>query len=143
MRIISKIARQLFEVFKRYSCMKLILSILLKCILLFVFTTLTTTSMWACGKHHTKKEMAHHPTKCQKDCCKKDSKNKKKGCCGDDDCICSVSTTVLGDLPQQLYFDIVPQRPVFVLKRAFFYQQAFPKSSIQDIWQPPISVLSV
>lgn len=123
--------------------MKLIVSISLNCILLFAFMTLTTTSMWACGKHHIKNKITHNPTKCQKDCCKKDSKNKKKSCCGDDDCICSVSITVFGDLPQQLYFDIVLQHPVFILKRPFFYQQAFSKSSINSIWQPPISDLSI
>jgi hypothetical protein len=28
-------------------------------------------------------------------------------------------------------------------RTAFFHQQAFSKSSIQDIWQPPISVFSI
>lgn len=109
---------------------------------------MTTTVVWACsGKNKCTKEITEHKakSKCQKDCCKKpcsDSKNKKKGCCGDD-CSCSPIIIVMGDLPNPLSFDDVPFYPVFSIKNAFFYKQAFPKSSIQDILQPPISVLSI
>ncbi len=126
--------------------MKFILSISLNIILLFVFTTMTTNSAWACGKNNHKKETQYSASKCQKECCKKpcsDSKNKKKGCCGDNNCNCPVSLTVMGDLPKLLSFDTIQSRPVFMAKRTFFFKQVLLKSSIQDIWQPPITVLFV
>jgi hypothetical protein len=113
--------------------------------LLFVFTTVTTTSTWACGKENHKKETQHKKSKCQKDCCKKscsDSNNKKKGCCGGD-CSCSVSTLIMADLPKQLSINNVLLRPVFIVKSAFFFKQVFPKFTFQDIWQPPRTVLSI
>ena len=138
------------------------LSISLKIVLLFVFTTATYMSALACDKSSSKK--AIHPTvsKCQKTCCKKvqsssksncqsvccqkhssDSQKEKKGCCGDGDCSCSVSTTVLADLPKLFILNFSSLSPVFISKNDFFYKQAFTISSITDIWQPPISVLSI
>jgi hypothetical protein len=125
--------------------MKFIVSISLHLVLLFVFTTVTTSSAWACGNHKPKKETAKAPSKCAKDCCKipcSDSKNKKKNCCGDN-CTCPVSLTVMADLPKQLLIQAVLIRPVFMVKSVFFYQKTFSKSTVQDIWQPPITVLSV
>ena len=141
--------------------MKFILLLSLNVILLFVFTTMTPSSVWACGgkgkcqkevteqktKSKYQKEVTEHKakSKCQKDCCKKPcsySKNKKKGCCGDD-CSCSPIITVFGDLPKLLSFEKISFYPVFSIKNPFFYKQAFSKSSIQDILQPPISVLAI
>lgn len=122
---------------------------------------MTTTSAWACGgKGKCQKEVTEHKTKtkyqkevteqktkskCPKDCCKKpssDSKNKKKGCCGDN-CSCSSIITIVGDLPKPLSIDDAPFYPVFNVENAFFYKQVSPKSPIQDILQPPISVRSI
>ena len=128
--------------------MKFILSISLNIILLFVFTTMTTNSAWACsGKGKCQKETTEHisKSKCKKDCCKKpcsESKKSKKGCCGND-CSCSPTITNIGDLPKPLSIDNVRFYPVFSIKNAFFYKQAFSKSTIQDILQPPITVLSI
>ncbi len=124
--------------------MKFIVSISLNLILLFVSTTITITSSWACGKDNHKKETQYRTSKCQKDCyqnCCSSSKNKKKKCCGDN-CMCSASVMLVADLPKQLTIDNFPTRPVFIVKRAFFFKQAFSKSTIQDIWQPPIIALS-
>lgn len=109
---------------------------------------MTPSSVWACGgKDKCKKETTKHKAKfkCQKDCCKKpcsDSKNKKKGCCGDD-CSCSSIITIVGDLPKPLFIDNAHFYPVFNVENAFFYKQVSPKSPIQDILQPPISVRSI
>lgn len=130
--------------------------------MLFVFATMTITPAWACDKSSSKKEVQHTVLKCQKACCQKaqssshgncqsaccqkhssDTQKQKKGCCGDGDCSCSVSITVLADLPKFFILDISSSLPVFILKNAFYYKQVFSKSSIQDIWQPPISVLSL
>ncbi|MBL7818922.1 MAG: hypothetical protein JNL70_28235 [Saprospiraceae bacterium] len=125
--------------------MKFIVSISLNCILLFVFTTVTTPPIWACGKDKCKKESVQHLSNCQKDCCKKscsDSKKKKKGCCGGDDCSCSPNLVVIADLPDALPI-ILTKRPITIQENSFFFISSFPKSSIQDIWQPPITVLSI
>lgn len=113
--------------------------------MLFVFTTMTTSSAWACGKNNHKKETQYKTVKCQKDCCKNscpNSKNKKKGCCGDD-CSCSPIITIMADLPKLLFIDNARSYPVVCIKNAFFYKQASPKSTIQDILQPPITVSSI
>ncbi len=144
--------------------MKKLLSISLKIVLLFVFTTATYFSAWACDKSKAKKEVQHTVSKCQKACCKKeqsssksncqtaccqkqssDTQKQKKGCCGDGDCNCncSISTTVLADLPKLLILDFSSPTPVFIFKNDFFYKQVFSTSSVNDIWQPPISVLSI
>lgn len=123
--------------------MKFIFSISLNFILLLVFTTTPATSMWACGKDKCKKEVAHTKSTCEKECCKKPpSDSKKKNCCGGD-CSCSVSIAFSADLPKQLPLDTWLSRPVFVLKTVFSYKEAFSKSTIQDIWQPPITSLSI
>jgi hypothetical protein len=142
--------------------MKKMLSISLKIVLLLVFTAANYSSVWACDKSKAKKEVQHTVSKCQKACCKKEqsssksncqstcckkhspnTQKQKKGCCGDGDCSCSVSTTVLADLPKLFILDISSPLPVFILKNDFFYKQVFSISSVNDIWQPPISVLSV
>jgi hypothetical protein len=115
-------------------------SISLSVLLFFVFTTITTNSAWACGKSNHKKEV-----KCQKECCKKackDSKDKKKDCCGDD-CSCPITVTIMADLPKQFCIESFTKQSVFVVKNRFFYKQSLPKFTIQDIWQPPITTLSV
>ncbi len=134
------------ELILRLKNMKFILSILLNILLLLVFTTVPTTYTWACGKDNHKKETSQYrnTSKCQKECCKKscsNHKNKKKKCCGDN-CNCAVSLTVIGDMPTPLQIDNLTIRPVFIVKRAFFFKQSFPKSTVQDIWQPPIIALS-
>ena len=142
--------------------MKKMMSISLKIVLLFVFTTATYFSAWACDKRKAKKEVQHTVAKCQKVCCKKaqsnsesncqstcckkgssDTQKQKKGCCGDGDCSCSVSTIVLADLPKLFILDIPNPLPVPLSKNAFFYKQVFSNSSFNVIWQPPISVLSL
>jgi hypothetical protein len=140
--------------------MKKMMSISLKIVLLLVFTAATYTSAWACDKSKSKKEIQHTISKCQKACCKKSqsssksncqsacckkhsSDKQKKGCCGDGDCTCSVSITVLADLPKLFILDIQSPLPVFIPKNDFFYKQVFSNSSVNDIWQPPISVLSL
>jgi hypothetical protein len=142
--------------------MKKLLSISLKIVLLFVFTTATYNFAWACDKSNSKKGVQHTVSKCQKACCKKtqtgsesncqttcckkhssDKQKQKKGCCGDGDCQCSVPITVLADLPKLFILYILNPLPVFISKNDFFYKQVFTNSSVNDIWQPPISVLSV
>lgn len=142
--------------------MKSILSISLKIVLLFVFTATTYTSAWACDKSKSEKEVEHTVAKCQKACCQKaqsssksncqsecckkhssDTQKQKKGCCGDGDCCCSVSITVLADLPKLFILDMSSPLPVFIFKNDFSYKQVFTVSSVNDIWQPPISVLSL
>lgn len=109
---------------------------------------MTPSSVWACGgKDKCKKETTKHKakSKCQKDCCKKpcsDSKNNKRGCCGDD-CSCSPIVTVMGDLPIPLPIDNARFYHGFSIKNAFFYKEASPKSTIQDILQPPITASSI
>jgi hypothetical protein len=127
--------------------MKFIFSISLQFLLLLVFTTAPSSRAWACGgQDKCAKETTEHKAKCQKDCCKKpnsESKKNKKGCCGDN-CTCSVSITVMADLPTQLPLSNVPVFcPIFVEKRAFFFKKSVIQSTIQDIWQPPITVLSI
>lgn len=60
--------------------MKKMLSISLKIILLFVFTTATHFPAWACDKSKTKKEVQHNVSKCQKACCKKAQPSSKSNC---------------------------------------------------------------
>jgi hypothetical protein len=117
---------------------------------------------WACDKNKSKQDLPHTISKCQKACCKKtqigsesncqttcckkhssDKQKQKKGCCGDGDCSCSVSITFLADLPKLFILDIPNPLPVYIFKNDFFYKQVFTNSSINDIWQPPISVLSI
>jgi hypothetical protein len=115
-------------------------SISLGLFLLFVFTTITTNTAWACGKSNSKKEV-----KCSKECCKKkckDSKNKKKNCCGDD-CCCPASVTSMAELPKQFQFNYYNTNPIFFVKNTFFYKKFIQKFTIQDIWQPPITALFV
>jgi hypothetical protein len=142
--------------------MKKLLSISLKTVLLLVFTVATYTSVWACDKSKSKKQVQHTVSKCQKSCCKKvesssksncqsacctknssDKHKQKKGCCGDGDCQCAVSITVLADLPKLFILNILTPLPVFILKNVFFYKQVSTISSVNDIWQPPITVLSL
>jgi hypothetical protein len=125
--------------------MKFIVSISLNVMLLLIFTIVTTTSVWACGKNCHEKETSNIEYNCQKDCsqnCCSNAKNKKKKCCGDN-CTCSVSLMYNADLPKQLTLETFPIRLVFIVKRVFYYKQAFSKSTIQDIWQPPLTVLSI
>ena len=125
--------------------MKLFFSISPPVLLLLVFTAAPNTTIKACGKDKCSKETTQHQSKCQANCCKKptsDSKKQKKGCCGDD-CTCTVSIMVTADLPQQLPLNNFPIRPAFNVKSVFFYKQVSIKSTIQDIWQPPISLLSI
>ena len=124
--------------------------------------TATTYSAWACDKSNSKKEVQHTISKCQKACCKKeqssskddcqnacctkhssDSQKQKKGCCGNGDCTCSVSITVLADLPKLFVLNIPTPLPVPLFKNDFLYKQVSTISSVNDIWQPPISVLSL
>ncbi len=130
--------------------MKFLASILLPCALILALGTFPTTSIHACGNKSAscKKEVTENTTKthaeCTKDCCKNpfsDSKSKKKGCCGDN-CPCPVSIILFADLPKPLAFSLSIQ-PVEIQKNIFFYQQTYPKSTVQDIWQPPITRLSV
>lgn len=137
-------------------------TISLNIVLLLFFTVTSQNALWACDKGKAEKETRHKTAKCQKSCCVKNhrgtdincksvccEKNKtktehqKKGCCGDGDCSCSVSTTVLADLPKLYLFDFSKIPPVFIVKNTFFYKQVFTKSSINSIWQPPISDLSI
>lgn len=137
-------------------------TISLNIVLLLFFTVTINTTMWACDKSKTQKEAQHSTAKCQKSCCKKhqagtvancrsaccDTKtnrtsHQKKGCCGDGDCSCSISTTVSADLPKLVFPNISIKSPVFIVKNTFFYKQVFTKSSINAIWQPPISDLSI
>lgn len=129
--------------------MKCKVSISLNVMLLLVFTIAATTPAWACGKSNHKKEAQYHQSevqsKCEKKCCKMpcgDSKNKKKKYCGGD-CTCSTSITVIADLPKQLTIDNLLKKPVFILKPVFSYIEINSKSTIQDIWQPPMTLLSV
>lgn len=141
--------------------MKYLTHILLKVLLLFVFTATSHTIAWACGKSQPKKQTQQYAARCQKSCCKKqqtrtyancqstccqkktaNTGKPQKGCCGDSDCSCSVTVTVLADLPQSLSLDIYNITPTVVIKNTFFYQQSFPLSSLNDIWQPPISALA-
>lgn len=129
--------------------MKCKISISLNIVLLFVFTVATTTPAWACGKNSHKKEAQLHLSKCspscQKECCKKscaDSNNKKKKCCGGD-CNCSTSTIMIADLPKQLSLVNLLKEPVLISKTVFSYSDIHSKFTIQDIWQPPISVSSI
>jgi hypothetical protein len=123
--------------------MKFIASISFQFLLLLVFTTAPTAHAWACGgKDKCAKETTEHKSKCQKECCKKahpNSKKNKKSCCGDN-CNCSVSITVMADLPTQLPLSMSPDFcSIFVEKRAFIYKNAVLQSTIQDIWQPPMA----
>lgn len=137
-------------------------TISLNIVLLLFFTVTSNTTMWACDKSKTKKETQHNTAKCQKSCCKKhqtgtaincqsaccDKKtnkasHQKKGCCGDGDCQCSISTTVSADLPKLVFPQISIKSPVLNRKTNFLYKQVFTKSSINSIWQPPISDLSI
>ena len=125
--------------------MKFIVSISFHVMLLLVFTISTTNPVRACGNNCHKKETINSKPKCQKDCsrnCCSNSKNKKKKCCGDN-CTCSISIMLNADLPKPLTLESYSIRPVFIVKRDFFYKQAFSKSTIQDIWQPPITALSI
>jgi hypothetical protein len=137
-------------------------TISLNIVLLLFLTVTSNTPMWACGKSKTQKEAQHSMAKCQKSCCKKhqagtvancksaccdkkttQSSHQKKGCCGDGGCSCSVSTTVSADLPKLALPQISIQSPVLNRKTNFLYKQVHIKSSINSIWQPPISVLSI
>ena len=129
--------------------MKCKISISLNIVLLLVFTLATATPAWACGKSNHKKIAKYYQSKClsncQKECCNKpcgDSKNKKKKCCGGD-CTCSNSTIAIADLPKQLNIDNLLIKTVSISKTVFSYREINSKSTIQDIWQPPITLLSV
>ena len=129
--------------------MKFKVSIFLNVMFLMVFTIAATTPTWACGKSGHKKKAQVHQSKCssdcKKECCKKpcpNSKNKEKNCCGGD-CTCSTSTIVVADLPKQFSIDNFLKKPVFISKTVFSYREINSKSTIQDIWQPPITLLSI
>lgn len=125
--------------------MRFFTAILLPCAMILAFGLLPTTSIYACsGKKEGCKKEVKHADKCQKDCCKKssDPKKKKKGCCGGDDCSCSPNLVVIADLIYE--FPIVfSKKPILFHENSFFFISSIPKSTIQDIWQPPISVPSV
>ena len=128
--------------------MKYAVSISLNIVLLLVFTIANIVPARACGKSNHRNQVQYQQAKCssncQKDCCKKscaDSKNKKKKCCGD--CSCSNSITVIADLPKQLPLDNFLKKTVFISKTVFTYIEINSKSTIQDIWQPPITLFSV
>jgi hypothetical protein len=127
--------------------MKQIFSISLNILLLLVFTATPTSYISACGKSKCKKEVvqhtaSHQKSTCQKGCCKKtDSHPKKNKCCGDN-CRCSVSITASADMPKQLPI-ILSIKSVPIYSHTFFYKQVILQSTIQDIWQPPISVSSI
>lgn len=127
---------------------------MLNILLLFMFTTAPNITMWACEKSKSKNAEQHTKSSCQKACCKKDTSNKtccqkhstdskddKKGCCGENECQCSISVTVLADLPKQLSI-ISSIQPVIIKKKIFSFKQVTLSSTIQDIWQPPIIALS-
>lgn len=131
--------------------MKFLTSILLPCALILALGTFPTTSIYACGKKsavckkEVKEKIAQKKAECKKSCCQKtcsDSQNKKKGCCGDD-CQCAVSVLLLADLPKSFPFFNLSMQTVLIQKNIFFYKQFFSKSTIQDIWQPPITRLSI
>jgi hypothetical protein len=143
--------------------MKLLLSISFKIVLL-LFTATSFSSAWACGKNSPKNESAQTVSKCTKSCCKKAQKSlkdncnntkscckkqgsntqkQKKGCCGDGDCQCSVSVTYLADLPKRISLPVFHITPVLNQKSLFYYKQVLALSSINDIWQPPISNLLI
>ncbi len=124
--------------------MKFIVSILLYLMPVFVFTTVIMNTARACGTHNPKSEVQNNKTKCPKNCCTKScshSKNKKKNCCGNG-CSCSVSIVSLADLPKQIIINKVRLRLPLFVKSIFFYEKAFQTSATQDIWQPPIIVIS-
>ncbi len=130
--------------------------------LLMFFTLISQADLSACDKTKPHNVKQHIASKCSKTCCKKNlssssincksaccdkhtahSKKTKNGCCGEGNCSCSFSTTVSADLPQ-LYFPYISiLLPVLNRKTKFSYKQVFTKSSIQTIWQPPISAHSI
>ena len=141
--------------------MKKHLSISLNIVLLFVFTIASHTAIWACDKSKAHKDIQHVSAKCQKACCQKkntgttthcqstcckkhgtDTQKQKKGCCGHGDCTCSVSTTVVAVLPNLLFIDF-QKPPALIFKKDYFYKQVVLQSSIADIWQPPLTALSI
>ena len=125
--------------------MRFFTAILLPCAMIFVLGLLPTSSIQACnGKKQAHKTQVKCSSKCQKNCCKKlcsDPKKKKKGCCGDD-CSCAPNLVVLADLPNVLPI-YLSKRRIIIEKSTFFYKNSFPISTIQDIWQPPITVFSI
>ena len=135
--------------------MKILTTILLPLALMLTFGLTPTASLYACGgnNHACKKEVKKETT--EKSCCKKEKKTKKschkskccgencKGDCSENGCQCPVPSTILADLPKRFILDFSTNKAVFVQKNLFSYQQISSKSTIQDIWQPPITVLSV
>ena len=125
--------------------MRFFTAILLPCAVLLVFGLLPTSSIQACGsKKQAQKSEVKHPQKCEKDCCKKpcsDPKKKKKGCCGDN-CQCAPNLIVLADLPNTMPI-LLSKRAIIIEKNTFFYKKSFSTTTIQDIWQPPITVFSL
>lgn len=130
----------------------------LNIVLLLFFTLTNNTTMWACDKNKTQKEVQYIFPKCQKLCCKEHqteasancqsaccseettkTSKQKKSCCGDGDCQCSISTTVSAELPKLVFPQISIKSPVLNRKTCFLYKQGFTKSSLNSIWQPPIS----
>ena len=132
--------------------MKQLFSISLNILLLLVFTATPTSYIRACGKSKCKKEgteqtVAHQKSTCQKStcqkgCCKKPcSDTTKKKCCGDN-CQCSVLITASADILKQSPL-ILSLKSSPIQSNTFSYKQVILQSSIQDIWQPPISVSSI
>ena len=126
--------------------MRFFTAILLPCAMILAFGLLPTSSLYGCsGKKQAGKKEVKHADKYQKDCCKKpcsDPKKKKKGCCGGNDCSCAPNLVVIADLPNALPI-VLSKRPILFHENSFFFISTILKSTIQDIWQPPISVLSV
>ena len=125
--------------------MRFFTAILLPCAMIIVLGLLPTSSIQACnGKKQAHNKEVKNAKKCEKDCCKKpcsDPKKKKKGCCGDN-CQCPPNLVILADLPYELPISL-SKRPIIIEKSIFFYKNSFPISTIQDIWQPPITVFSL
>jgi hypothetical protein len=131
--------------------MKNWISILLHFLLWLVVLATPASDAYACGKTCcSKPETIENQivkqiksSKCGSDCAQKchhsHHKNSKKGC--GDDCNCSTTVIIVADLLPKIRFSFLFQT-YFVKKGVFLYQQAFSKSVIHAVWQPPITFLS-
>ncbi len=119
--------------------------ILLPCAMILALGLFPTSSIYAChSKKQVCKQEVKHADKCQKKCCNKpcsSPQKNKKDCCGGN-CSCSPNLVVIADLPNALPI-FLSKRPILIQENSFYFISSFPKSSIQDIWQPPINVLSI
>jgi hypothetical protein len=135
--------------------MKILTTILLPFAFVLTFGLMPTASLFACGDNGQACTKVIQKETTEKSCCKKEKKSKKscskgkcccdncKGDCSDNGCQCPVPTTILADLPKRITLIFSINKPIFIQKNLFSYQQISSKSSIQDIWQPPITVLSI